>query len=127
MPTPCEHCGEWFELNDGCGSEKWHKGIVICETCAQSEQEEIENDEEIEEQVERAENAMFDFNESVKYLKEKKALDKLTTEARSLIIHGVSNKIVVVCCDTCKDLNLPDKDTLCSKCFNNYSMWRAAD
>ena len=86
MPTPCEHCGDWFDLNDGCGSEKWHKGIVICETCAQSEQEEIESDEEIQEQVERAENAMFDFNESVKYLKEKKALDKLTPEARALMV-----------------------------------------
>jgi|GEM_PF-1714630 len=48
MPTPCQHCGKWFDLNDGHGSEKWHKGIVICPTCGREEEKEIERDEEIQ-------------------------------------------------------------------------------
>ena len=45
MPTPCEHCGEWFDLNDGYGSEKWHPNTVICENCYEKESEEIEEDD----------------------------------------------------------------------------------
>lgn len=48
MPTPCQHCGGWFDLNDGYGSEKWHKDITICPTCYAEEEKEIELDEEIE-------------------------------------------------------------------------------
>jgi hypothetical protein len=48
MPTPCEHCGKIFDLNDGYGSEKWHPDIVICEKCHNEEKKEIERDEEIE-------------------------------------------------------------------------------
>lgn len=45
MPTPCTHCGEIFDLNDGYGSEKWHPNTVICESCYEKEKEEIEEDE----------------------------------------------------------------------------------
>lgn len=45
MPTPCTHCGEIFDLNDGYGSEKWHPNTVICESCYEKEDEEIEEDE----------------------------------------------------------------------------------
>lgn len=45
MPTPCQHCGEIFDLNDGYGSEKWHPNIVICENCHEKEEAEIEEDE----------------------------------------------------------------------------------
>jgi hypothetical protein len=47
MPTPCEHCRHIFDLNDGYGSEKWHKGIVICPKCYELEEQEIERDNEI--------------------------------------------------------------------------------
>jgi hypothetical protein len=42
MPTPCQHCGVIFDLDDGVGSESWYPGTVICETCADIEQSEIE-------------------------------------------------------------------------------------
>lgn len=62
MPTPCTHCGEWFDLNDGYGSEKWHKGIVICESCYEEEQEEIDRDEEVED----LKDAISDAEETIK-------------------------------------------------------------
>ena len=31
MPTPCQKCGNLFDLNDGVGSEKWFPNTVICE------------------------------------------------------------------------------------------------
>lgn len=46
MPTPCQKCGEWFDLNDGRGSKKWYPNTVICSDCAKEEQEEIERDKE---------------------------------------------------------------------------------
>ncbi len=46
MPTPCEHCGEWFDLNDGYPSRKWHKDITICPKCHNEEMIEIENEED---------------------------------------------------------------------------------
>lgn len=48
MPTPCQKCGEIFDLNDGHGSIKWFPNTVICEKCADEEQIEIETDEEIQ-------------------------------------------------------------------------------
>lgn len=49
MPTPCQHCGEIFDLNDGYGSEKWYKNTVICENCYRKEEDEIEEDDRWEE------------------------------------------------------------------------------
>jgi len=35
MPTPCDRCGDWFDLNDG-GSSKDGK-IQICRSCSDNE------------------------------------------------------------------------------------------
>lgn len=48
MPTPCQNCGDIFDLNDGIGSEKWFPNTIICATCGNKERSEIERDEEIE-------------------------------------------------------------------------------
>ena len=52
MPTPCERCGDIFDLYDGLASPRT-KGqspqIIICEDCAKKEEEEIELEEEIQE------------------------------------------------------------------------------
>ena len=45
MPTPCEHCGKTFDLNDGRRSNKWHLDITICEQCGIAEMQEIEEDD----------------------------------------------------------------------------------
>ena len=47
-PTPCIHCGEWFDLSDGYGSEKWHPNNTICGNCRDQEIKEVCKDEEIE-------------------------------------------------------------------------------
>lgn len=48
MPTPCQKCGKWFDLNDGTGSTKWFPNTVICQKCGDEEEKEVERDEEIE-------------------------------------------------------------------------------
>lgn len=85
MPTPCEHCGDIFELNDGYGSEKWHPNIVICEKCYREEEAEIEEDE-------RWENINIDVSNALYELKEEGAWAKLTDENRALIIQLVSGQ-----------------------------------
>lgn len=62
MPTPCQHCGETFDLNDGYGSLKWYPNIVICTKCNDEEVLEIERDEEIKEIKEIISNAEYDIN-----------------------------------------------------------------
>ena len=47
-PTPCIHCNEWFDLQNGYESEKWHPNIMICGNCRTEEIKEISKDEEIE-------------------------------------------------------------------------------
>lgn len=39
MPTPCQKCGEIFDLNDGVGSELWFPNTVICENCGINEKQ----------------------------------------------------------------------------------------
>ena len=60
MPTPCEHCGETFDLNDGFGSEKWHPNIVICEKCYLIEEKEIEEDERLFDLNIEVSNALYE-------------------------------------------------------------------
>ena len=48
MPTPCERCGDLFDLLDGKVSPRSPR-IVICEECADQEEEQIEEEEEIQE------------------------------------------------------------------------------
>jgi hypothetical protein len=69
MPTPCEHCGNIFDLNDGYGSEKWHKGITICQLCYELEEQEMGRDEEIED----LKNQISDAEITIKYAKERLA------------------------------------------------------
>lgn len=71
MPTPCEKCGELFELLDGLTSEKWHPNIIICEPCGKEEREEIERDEEIsalKEEIEEAEYTLKSARERLAVL-----------------------------------------------------------
>ena len=70
MPTPCSKCGEWFDLNDGYGSKKWFPNTVICNSCHEEEEEEIERDEEIEE----LKNDLSDAEWTVKNCKERLAV-----------------------------------------------------
>lgn len=88
MPTPCEHCGKIFDLNDGYRSDKWHPDITICSDCHTEEQEEIEQDE-------LWEMTNYELGETLYYLKDKEcAWAKLTNENRALIIQLVSNSLL---------------------------------
>lgn len=69
MPTPCIHCGDIFDLNDGWPSDKWYKNTTICDKCYQEEKEEIERDEELEHWLEVKENAEYDLREAKASLK----------------------------------------------------------
>lgn len=78
MPTPCAHCGGWFDLKDGYSSEKWYSGIVICEGCHTEEEAEVERDDEIEElnsQIEDAQHTIASAQERLKELEVKPWLD----------------------------------------------------
>lgn len=48
MPCPCTVCNEWFDLNDGKEHPR-KDGHVICASCADSIQEEVDREEEIQE------------------------------------------------------------------------------
>jgi len=58
MPTPCQNCGKWFDLNDGLGSEKWFPNTIICEQCSEAESKEISRDNEIQECIEQIDDAV---------------------------------------------------------------------
>lgn len=85
MPTPCEHCGTIFDLNDGYRSDKWHDGITICEKCHNEEELEIEEDGRWEEINLEISNALYGLD------KEDGAWGKITDENKALIIQLVSN------------------------------------
>ncbi len=70
MPTPCQHCGEWFDLNDGCPSEKWYPNTVICEKCGEQEEKIIELEAELEDTKIDYENAKWDVDHYGKRIKE---------------------------------------------------------
>lgn len=86
MPTPCQHCGEWFDLNDGCGSVSWYPGTVICETCYKVEDKEME----LSDDIENCRNAISDAEymlkeqgeELVKLLQKQKEIDGQKEERR---------------------------------------------
>ena len=63
MPTPCSHCGEIFDLNDGRCSDKWYPDTTICEACSVLEQEEIEEDSRWEETNTDLSNILYDFKQ----------------------------------------------------------------
>jgi hypothetical protein len=64
MPTPCQKCGKWFDLNDGTGSAKWFPNTVICQKCGDEEEKEIECDEEIEDLKNSIDDAEFTIKEA---------------------------------------------------------------
>lgn len=70
MPTPCQQCGKWFDLNDGNTSQKWFPNTVICESCADEEEKEIERDEEIEDLKNAIGDAIITVKDSVSRLRE---------------------------------------------------------
>lgn len=57
MPTPCQKCGGWFDLNDGVGSEKWFPNTTICSECGRIEEQEIQLGDEIQELKDEIEDA----------------------------------------------------------------------
>lgn len=70
MPCKCQHCGDWFDLNDGYGSTKWYPSVVICEKCKEEEDAEIEQDEEVAELRDTMSDAEYTLAEGRKRLKE---------------------------------------------------------
>ena len=70
MPTPCQRCGNWFDLNDGYRSDKWYPNTVICKTCHEEEEKEIEMDEEIQDLKNQYADALFTIKECKRQLKE---------------------------------------------------------
>lgn len=80
MPTPCESCGDWFDLNDGYGSDKWHPDIVICVKCHGLEVVEIEEDERWEEINIDLSNALHGLD------KEQNINKRLDTSNKDLIL-----------------------------------------
>lgn len=64
MPTPCQKCGKWFELNDGAYSEKWFPNTVICQNCGNDEEIEIRRDEEIEDLKNQIDDAEVTIKEA---------------------------------------------------------------
>lgn len=86
MPTPCQKCGDMFDLNDGYASNKWYSNTTICSECHAKEQDEIEQDEFWE-------MINYELGETLDYLKDKEcAWAKLTDENRALIIQLVSQR-----------------------------------
>ena len=68
MPTPCESCGQWCELDDMVGSDKWYKDIVICRECSDLEEKEIELDNDIENEQNNLADAEWQIKESTREL-----------------------------------------------------------
>ena len=111
MPTPCQHCGEIFDLNDGFGSEKWYPNTVICEGCYRKEEAEIEEDDRWEDINNEISNALYGLD------KEEGAWGKITDENRALIIQLVSNSV----CEheyVYKILHDHTAADVCTKCGN---------
>lgn len=80
MPTPCQHCGKIFDLNDGHESNKWYKDTVICEECSIIEDEEIEEDDRWEQINEDICNELYFDEEDLAFLS-----DRLTESNKKLI------------------------------------------
>lgn len=111
MPTPCEHCHNIFDLNDGYGSEKWHPNIIICEKCHYEEEEEIEEDEYYETLNIELGNALYGINEK------KGAWQRLDKENQALIIQLVSERFPLI----------DKKDPIFEILFREDKTWCAHD
>lgn len=95
MPTPCQKCGETFDLTDGYPSKKWYPNTVICVSCHDKEAFEIGYDEEVEnlkEEIDELEDGISSCREAIKDYEEeieqnivtlsekRRALEKLESE-----------------------------------------------
>lgn len=68
MPTPCQKCGEWFELNDGAASEKWFPRTIICPECGEKEQNIIEVEQDIsdmQDEIDQAQDSITEATETI--------------------------------------------------------------
>ncbi|TDO68763.1 hypothetical protein EV143_12025 [Flavobacterium chryseum] len=68
MPTPCQKCDGWFDLNDGAASEKWFPRTVICPECGEKEQNIVEMEQDIEDlqdEIDQANDAISSANETI--------------------------------------------------------------
>jgi len=77
MPTPCQRCDEIFDLHDGRSSPReanrpgYQSRTVICESCADKEEQEIEREQEIEDlrgEIEEAEYTLRTAKERLREL-----------------------------------------------------------
>ena len=111
MPTPCEHCGQIFDLNDGYASNKWHEGITICSECHEKEEEEMERDGEIE-------DANFALEEHLPEFIGERGWENLSDENKASIIQIVSFSVCSEGCfkyDFCTKTEARCARGLCSK------------
>ena len=86
MPTPCQHCGELFDLNDGGTSENWYPNTIICEKCSTQEDKEIEEDERWETINNEISNVLYDLEDEEK-------LKSRLNEANILKILKIAQKL----------------------------------
>lgn len=70
MPTPCQKCGQIFDLNDGTASVKWFPNTIICEKCGDEEEKEVERDEEIDDLKSQIDDANYTIREARRRLME---------------------------------------------------------
>lgn len=87
MPTPCQQCGEVFDLNDGYGSEKWYPNTVICENCYREEENEIEEDE-------RREEINIEISNALHGLDKEANISKLLDEKNKNLILSISKLLI---------------------------------
>ena len=92
MPTPCVHCGETFDLNDGDGSEKWHENTIICADCYRNEEKEIEEDDRWETINIHLTNALYSLDKEENL---KNRLDKDNLELLEKIFPLITNQNTV--------------------------------
>lgn len=85
MPIVCQHCGEIFDLNDGCESQKWYPNITICEKCHEEEDDEIVQDEVREMINTEISNALYIENNNLEDL-----VNMMSPENRELILRLAS-------------------------------------
>lgn len=69
MPTPCQKCDGWFDLNDGTGSEKWFPRTIICPECGEREQAIIDVENDIEDLQEEIDSAKEDISAGKKTIR----------------------------------------------------------
>jgi len=70
MPTHCQKCNKWFDLNDGTPSEKWLPNTVICDECGKKEEREMDLEQQIEDYKSIIADAEWTIQDATPKLKE---------------------------------------------------------